>query len=198
MLRKSFIIIGIVLLVLGFFFFYEASRVNWDYVTEYKNTADVGGPALVGDYGFGKWYAYPVYTPTLEMLPDDFLTVRCSDINETVYIVLFENPPSNTTVLIYGTGLVSYTSHQNNLVFVSLYLAIPVNQNTQNATLSTTTTRNHYQPPHWVYFGIGAVLSLLAEVSIVKSLSKPKPCRTKKTEILNRHSNTEGELGIQK
>jgi hypothetical protein len=179
MLRKSFIIIGIVLLVLGFFFLYEASRVSWDYVMEYKNTVDVGGPALVGDFGFGKCYPYPVNTPTLEMQLNDFLTVRCSDINETVYIALFENPPSNTTLLNYGTGLVSYTSHQNNLVFVVLYLAIPVNQNIQNVTLSTTTTLNHYQPPHWVYFGIGVVLSSLAVVSIVKSLSKPKPCRTK-------------------
>jgi hypothetical protein len=169
MLRKSFLIIGIVLLVLGFFFFYLASRVNWDYMTTYKETVDVGGPALVSDYGFGKCYPYPVDTPTLEMQPNDLLTVQYSYINETVYIVLFENPPSNTTVLNYGTGLMWYTSHQNNLVRVILYLAIPVNQNIQNATLSTTTTLNHFETPQWNFFGFGVVFSLLALIPVFES-----------------------------
>lgn len=169
-LRKGFLVFGIILLIMGFFFFYMASRVNWDHVTTYKEIVNVGYPTLASNYGFGNSYTY-VVNPAFMVQPNDFVTMECPDVvsNETVHIVLFENVQSNTTLLNCGTGSVVYTNHQSITFWVSIYLVIPANQNIPTEAVSTTTTLNHHETPQWVYLGVGAVLSSLALVLIFKS-----------------------------
>jgi len=94
-LRKGFLIIGIVFLTLGFFFVYWASRLNWDYVTTYKETVDLALPEHMSDYGFGYSFTFQTYGGVIEMQPNDYLTVGCpSPVSDgqttlTVYKVLF-------------------------------------------------------------------------------------------------------------
>jgi hypothetical protein len=92
------LVVGIGLLILGFFFFYWA--INWNYVSMYEESVNVGYPTIVNDfYGFASNYVYPVNFPILEMKPGDYITIGCPSIVSTqpVYIVLLE----------YGAGTIS-------------------------------------------------------------------------------------------
>ena len=182
--RKGFLVIGIVLLILGFLFFYLASRVNWDYVTTYKETVDISLPFMMSDYGFGNSFAFPTSTRNIEMQFNDYLTIECPDvvsvgqIRLTVYVVLFGSTSmlqySKAQVLEYATSWVTHKNYQFN-EFVGVYLAIPANQVPNNITIlrdlavSTTITLHHYETPQWVYFGAGVVLSSLALITMFRS-----------------------------
>jgi hypothetical protein len=182
-LRKSFLLAGIVLLILGFFFFYWASRINWDYVSTYTESVNVGYPTTVSNYGFGDNYVYPVNFPTIEMQSGDYLTIECPSIalTQVVDIILFEREPfalvTPTIVSFQIAGFLSYTNLGTTRV-MSVYLGIPSNQHLTSTTVSVTTTLNHYETPQWGYFGIGIVFSSLAIIPIFKSNSRPKPITT--------------------
>lgn len=177
MLRKSFLIIGIVLLILGFFFFYWAGSDGWDYTTTYNNNVNLNSPTGYGDYGFGavKVYSVTPFSSLINMEPDDFITVSYPSIFQTngiVYIMLAENMPTATILVYYpnlnhtAPGWLGFKNYQSYNIHVSVLLATP---NAQNVTISTTTILHHYQIPQWVYLGIGVVLLSLAVIPISKS-----------------------------
>jgi hypothetical protein len=168
--RRGFLVVGLVLLILSFFFFYWASRVNWDYVSTYEETVNVGYPTYVNNYDD---YVYPVNLPTIEMQSGDYLTVECSQFapEKSSFIILFERTPfgmvTPTEVGIYPDFL-SYTNLDTTEV-MSVDIGIPSNQNVTSTTVSVTLNLNHYETPQWAYFGIGVVLCSLAMIPIFKS-----------------------------
>jgi hypothetical protein len=167
-LRKGFLIVGIVLLIMGFFFFYWASRVNWDYpVTTYNyeiNLAHSGfSPGSPPQFG---GYAY--YAGYVVMQPNDALTVSYPEniqINGTLKIVLVDinNNLLASSGYPFSDGVVNYKNEQTNYIIVEVYL---IAQNIQNVTVSSTTTLNHNTKPNLVYFGVGAVLLSLGTITI--------------------------------
>jgi 4-amino-4-deoxy-L-arabinose transferase-like glycosyltransferase len=69
-LRKSFLVIGIVLLIVGFSFFYWASQVSSDYVTTYKNDVNLNSPEGHGalfDAELDEYYYYLTISTTTEV-----------------------------------------------------------------------------------------------------------------------------------
>ena len=185
-LRKGFLVIGIVLLILGFFFFYAASLEYRNYVTTFKDTVNVSLPVplKIADYGFGNSLVFPTSFPDIRMQPNDLLIVECpsgvsaGQIAVKVYVVLFGNTSmlqySKAEVLDWELGIVEYKNYQSN-EFVGVYLAIPAWNIPNNVTMlntaavPTTITLCHYETLHWVYFGIGVVLASLAVIPIFKS-----------------------------
>jgi hypothetical protein len=165
-IRKGFLIIGVVFLILGFSFFYWASRVSLDYVTTYKNDVNLNSPeghgALV-DAETDEYYYYLVIPYSIKLEPDDFLRVSCAPnlAKGNVYIKLEETP----TVCISEDWL-GFKNYYPYDIGAWVYLAT---SNAQNVTISTTTEVHHYERPQWVYFGVGVVLSSLALVPIFKS-----------------------------
>lgn len=165
-LRRGFLVIGIVLLILGFFFFYWASRASLDYVTTYKNDVNLNSPVGHGalfDAGPDEYYYYLVIPHSINMEPDDFLMVSYAPnlAKGSVYIKLEETP----TVCISEDWL-GFKNYYPYDIGAWVYL---VTSNAQNVTISTTTQLTHYETPQWVYFGIGVVLSSLAVIPIFKS-----------------------------
>jgi hypothetical protein len=168
-LRKGFLVVGIVLLILGFFFFYLASSVGYDYVTTYNNEINLAYPSSQ----YPQSGAYEYYVRNVIMQPNDALTVSYPVFNGTLQIVLVEQVSdiNNTVLAVSGypssERFVYYKNEpQFNGIVVNVYL---VAQNIQNVTLSTTMTLNHYETPQWIYFGAGVVLSSLAVIPIFKS-----------------------------
>jgi hypothetical protein len=190
-LRKSLLILGIAYLVLGFFFFYWASRVDWDYVSTYNDKVNLAYPSPSEYPQFG---AYEYYVRNVVMQPNDFLEVLYLEnirFNGTLMTVLVGLNGSGNNTVLTSSGYageaffagVAYRNGQPNEIGVTVYL---IAQNTQNVTLSGTTMLNHYETPQWGYFGIGVALSSLAVVSTVESLNQPKPCRTKGSSTTER------------
>jgi hypothetical protein len=179
MLRKSFLIIGIVLLVLGFFFFYLASRINYDYVTTHSDTANLANSTFVGDfyskYGYPQWgncYDYLVRGDIIMQL-NDVVTVRYpeSGLNGTIHIALMRVTltPENTSVVASSdSDVLTFTSNQPYVPSQEFDVDLAF-ENAQNVTVPVTTQLHHYETPQWVYFGIGVVLSSLAMIPIFKS-----------------------------
>jgi hypothetical protein len=169
-LRKSFLVIGIVLLIVGFSFFYWASRVSSDYVTTYKNDVNLNSPEGHGalfDAELDEYYYYLVIPYSIKLEPDDFLRVSYAPnlAKGNVYIYLEETP--TFCISEDWLGFKNYYSYD---IGARVYL---VASNVQNVTISTTTEVHHYERPQWVYFGIGVVLSSLALVPIFKLRKKP-------------------------
>jgi hypothetical protein len=169
-LRKSFLVIGIVLLVLGFSFFYWASKVSSDYVTTYKNDVNLNSPEGQGaliDAETDQYYYYLVIPYSIKLEPDDFLRVSIAPnlAIGNVYIKLEETP----TVCLSEDwlGFKNYYSYD---IGAWVYL---VASNVQNVTISTTTEVHHYERPQWVYFVTGVVLSSLALVPFFKLRKEP-------------------------
>ncbi len=176
-LRKSFLIVGIALLVSSFFCFYLSSRFNWDYVTTQERNVNIGYPSTIKNYGFGDSYVYQLtfhnsgfFGLGIMIMHNDYLTVKCSSIDsqQTVYAVLVDFEAVNDTAFSYGLDSLTYKS-PSDYEWAGIYLAIPSNQSTTNTTVSVTFTFNHYETPQWVYFGIGIGLSSLAVIPIFKS-----------------------------
>lgn len=174
-LRKGFLVIGIVLLILGFSFFYWASRVNWHYVTTYNDKMNLAYPSYAQNYPqFG--YSYEYYAKPyggVIMQPNDVLIVSYQSYpfspqaNGTFQIVLWEKGLTNDSMLDHvQSDWIGYQNEQPNEILVDVVF---VAQNIQNVTLSSTTILNHYETPQWVYFGIGVVLSSLAVIPILES-----------------------------
>jgi len=177
--RKDFLVIGIVLLVLGFFFFYVASSVGYDYVTTYNNEVNLAYPSDSSEYS--QLGAYEYRAAVVIMQSNDVLTVSYPENSQTngkLQIVLVEAAVNiNGTVLAVSGytsyyGFIYYKNEPSNNgtdvngIAVDVYL---VSQSVQNLTLPTTTTLNHYETPQWLYFSIGIVLCLLALIPIFKS-----------------------------
>jgi hypothetical protein len=167
-LRKSFLIFGIALLVLGFFFFYWSIRVNWDYVTTYNNETSLAhsgfSPGNLPQFG-----AYQYYAGYVVMQPNDALTVSYPEniqINGTLMTVLVDELTDNvlaSSTYPLSNGFVDYKNEQPTFVTVEVYL---IAQNTQNVTISTTTTLNHFTQPQLIYFGVSAILLSLGTITI--------------------------------
>jgi hypothetical protein len=172
-LRRSFLVIGIVLLILSFFFFYWASNVNWNIVTTENDKVYLYNSRVLGlgdSYPFG----YPFYSAIVQ--PYDVIMVSYPEpthSNGTIHITLTYGPtfigtPTNVATAT-DTNFLSYTNPPPNDLHVVEYLLA---QNEQDLTLNITTTVHHYetsQSLQWVYFGIGVVLSSLAAIPIFKS-----------------------------
>jgi hypothetical protein len=169
-LRKGFLSVGIVLLIMGFFFFYCASRIDYDYVTQSINTVTLDSPISTYRYDFGE--AREFYgAPSVLMHENDLLIV---ENNRSIRTVLWDVSYGTTEkVLTYSEhGSLAYFKNNQDWRQVRIYLTVPTTENLtsiQTKTVSVTTTLNHYERPHWILFGIGVVLSSLALVPIIKS-----------------------------
>jgi hypothetical protein len=172
-LRKDFLVVGIVFLVMGFFFFYWASRSNWDYVTTHNDAVNLYYPSR--SYHDPQWgQSYEYYVRRLDIQPNDYFTVnypesQYSQIGGTIRIVLrgITADANETTLAFYNGFFLYYTNNPPyDFPFADVYL---VASNIQNVTISLTTELNHYETPNWALFGIGVVLSSLAVISISKS-----------------------------
>jgi hypothetical protein len=150
-IRKGFLNLGIAYLVLGFFFFYWASRVDWDYMTIHNDKVNLAYPSYPSEYPqFG---AYKYYVRNVVMQPNDFLGVSYPEgfqINGILMIVLVGlNGSGNNTVLTSSGYLVAaYRNGQSNEIGIAVYL---IAQNIQNVTLSGATILNHYETPHGAF-----------------------------------------------
>jgi len=185
-LRKGFLVIGLVLLILGFFFFYLGSVTNIDHVTTYQNVANLNSGGMSWNLAplFGSVYIYPANPQTVQTVtvqPHDYLTVSFQNVsygstNGTIYIVFFSPidsesesfnaPPGGQRIVAYSPyGSLDFTNKANFETTIQVYL---FSQNTDNI-IPIITTLNHYERPQWVYFGVGVVLSLLAVIPIFKS-----------------------------
>lgn len=167
-LRKGFLIVGVVLLILGFFFFYWASSVSLEYVTTYKNEVNLNSPQGVGSL-FDEpepveYYYYLVIPHSIDLQPDDFLNVSYAPnlAKGNVYIKLDETP-----TLCISEGQLSFKNYY--LYDIRVWVYLVTSNGPQNVTISATTQLTHYERPQWVYFGIGVVLCSLAMIPIFKS-----------------------------
>jgi hypothetical protein len=170
MLRKGFLIVGIVLLITGFFFFYLASRIDWNYVSRNQNTVTLDSPMSQHNYDFGEAWEY-FGAPSVSMQNNELLIV---ENNGSVRIVLWDvsygTNPKVLTVSEYG-GFVDFRNNQD-WRQVRIYLVIPTTENLTSIlskTLLVTTTLSHFERPQWVSFGLGVALSSLAVIPLVKS-----------------------------
>jgi hypothetical protein len=179
---KGFLVVGLVLLVMGFFFFYLASRVNWDYETMHDYAVNLSYPfRTYQDSQWGQSYEY--YVRRIDMQANDYVAVwypeyQYSQISGTLRIVLIGITPNGTETKLAVSSLPFYLSFYNgsfinyknypsdDFDFADVYL---VTSNTQNVTISLTTELDHYETPQWALFGIGIVFSLSAMISIFKS-----------------------------
>ena len=169
-LRKGFLIVGIVLLIVGFFFFYLASRIDWNYVSRNQNTVTLDSPISQYKYDFGEAWEY-YGAPSVSMHNNELLTV---EINGSVRIVLWDVSSDLSPRVLITVGYGSFAAFRNSEDWrlVRIYLVIPTTENLTSIlgkTFSVTTTLNHYETPQWVAFGIGVVLSSLAVIPIFKS-----------------------------
>jgi hypothetical protein len=158
------------------FLFYFASIIGFDYVTTYKNDVNLAFPNVSAEY-LGFWpYGYSITNVTMQ--PYDVLTVSYPDniqINGTVQIEIIAHtpPPRGNELQVSGNPDYSHLSYLNEappilpttVIVVRVYLFA---QYTQNVTLLTITSINHYQTPQWVYLGVGIVCFSLA-VFVIKT-----------------------------
>jgi hypothetical protein len=164
-LRKDFLVVGLILLLSSFFFFYWASRVDWDYVKTYNDTVNLLLPT------WSNVHPAEYYVRDVTMQPNDLITVsypESTEVKGAIQIVLLS--PDNYSVILASSdnGFLSFTNQQPAFLSLSFLVCLIV-QYIQNATLTITTELNHYETPHWIYFGTGMVLSSLAVIAIFKS-----------------------------
>lgn len=172
-LRKGFLVVGIVLLVMGFFFFYGASRVNWDYVTTHNDSISLTPPLWSGNFsqfGYPQWgFSYEYYVYSVIMEPNDVITVNLNTlITGTIHIVITTWEGEEILTSANEREPLTFTTPSSLLVYVNIVSQnILVSQNVQNVIV--TTQLNHYETPQWAFFGVGVVLSSLAMIPIFKS-----------------------------
>ena len=173
---KKFVVLGIALLLIGFFFFYWSSNVTWEHVTTYNDNVNLASGFVYNTYDFGFVHEYTFYR-VLTMQPDDRVVVTCnaSALNETLYTVIWMNQPSlqvldfspkSVAYLFGGSGNLIYINYYDNDIGVYFRLA---SKNVQNATVSVTTELHHYERPNWILFGFGVVTTSLGVVAIYES-----------------------------
>jgi hypothetical protein len=172
-LRKGFLIVGIVLLILGFFFFYWASRVNWNYLSAYEESVNVGYPTSVSNID-GSIRSYFIYrVTTIETQSGDYLTVECPPVvlGQEVYIILSEGEAhaiATPALVSEGAYSVTYTScGMTKVIYVDL--GIPSDQNLTGATVSVILNLTHYETPQWILFSFGIITLSGAFVAVFKS-----------------------------
>ena len=168
-LRKGFIVVGIALLVLGFFSFYLAGRIDYDYESVNHVAIQLVSPVSVRDYDFGSSYEFAV--SYVLMHDNDVLIV---ENNGSVRTVLWdESYGVNPKVLTYSEfGSLVYYKNNQDWRGVRIYLTMPTAENLtsmQSKTVLVIASLHHYERPHWILFAVGVVLSSLALVSIFKS-----------------------------
>jgi hypothetical protein len=173
--RKSLLVIGIILLFVGFFFFYQASRNSWDNPTFQNSFTRLAYPTHAYNYsqfGHGEWgYAYEYFVDSFIILPDNDITVSYSTdtpLNDTIHIVVYDPFYADSQSILASSDTSSLYFLNNGQNTISYEIDI-VAQNTQNATLSVTIEFHHYEPPQWNYFSIGVALSLLSVIPIFKA-----------------------------
>jgi len=193
-LRKGFLVVGIVLLSLGFFFLYVASVNGIDRVTTFHDAVDLdsaGSPHNFTD-PIGLAIEYPINPYTVTMQPNDYLNTSLpNDIYqiEPIYIVFWDNVSNE--VLKYSQPLgdmLGFRNEGSSQMTVQVYLVCKNTSNTHDDSTHVgftysdeltniypvTTTLNHYERPQWFYLCIGMVLSSLAVIPIFKSIKQPQ------------------------
>jgi hypothetical protein len=174
-LRKGFLIVGVVLLITGFFFFYGASKINFEYTTSYQDTVNLSHSVAMYNYDFGNgnqtyYEEYPAKPYNLHLQRGDHLSASYDVLtrtNGTVYLVLWQSV-YNEKVLTHS----GYPYSINELHFwagTDIWVEVYVVSVNRTNIVPVTITVYHYEPPQWVLFGGGVVLSSLALVSIFKS-----------------------------
>jgi len=193
-LRKGFLVVGIVLLSLGFFFLYVASVNGIDVVTTFHDAVDLdsaGSPHNFTD-PIGLAIKYPINPYTITMQPNDYLNTSFpNDIYqiEPIYIVFWDNVSNE--VLKYSQPLgdmLDFRNEGSSQMTIQVYLVCRNTSNTHDDSIHggftyrdeltniypVTTTLNHYERPQWFYLGVGMVLSSLAVIPIFKSIKQPQ------------------------
>jgi len=158
------LIVGVLLVIVSLFFFYFASIIGYEYVTHtYRNEVNLAYPNKSAE-NLGFWpYGYTVINLTAQSY--EFLKISYQNdtrINGTVQIELFELEPILYTFDASGIPDYSHLSFEvgeeeiphDITCVIHVYLFA---QFTQNVTLSVVTSVSHYQPPQWVYLGVGIV-----------------------------------------
>jgi hypothetical protein len=172
-LSKGLLIIGMVLLVSSFLFFYLASRIDYDYVTKYDKVVNFDTYPHFDPSVNSSFVSVGVQWMDLFMRPHDYLTVKVEHLptNGTVSLALESYKDYDMTTFPYishsESGFIDFRNDLPTETFVSVFLA----SNSQNMTFSlpTTTTLHHYETPNWLFFGAGVVLASLGLVAVFKS-----------------------------
>jgi hypothetical protein len=193
-LRKGFLIIGIVLLILSFLFFYVASVTNFDYqsVKQYSIT-----PQELLDMGYSNSYNFTLpdgnvereevweysmgYAGAVVMHQNDELLVECeygTNLGSS-HIIFFGASEGEVIVAKSGgisANILSFTSLQPYDV-IGIYITVPFDGNVTHLSNSLSTSGNasvivtldHYSTPNWIYFGVGIVTASLSLIAVFTS-----------------------------
>lgn len=166
---KKIRIVAVVLVVFGFFFFYLAGRIDYDYSTTYfdkVNVADAGSG--IYPYDFGNLIHFP-FNPLILMETNDYITISYdTSTNGTVYIVLWHYDTHPTIIKYSDYDFLDYKTQEQTLV--QIYLA---SQNPNNI-IPTTVILHHYERPNWLFFSAGVIVIVLATVLLSVPLHLPK------------------------
>jgi hypothetical protein len=170
-LRKGFLVVGIVLLILSFFFFYLASTIDYDYESgKPYNIDSAHWYNITETYNFGKVYEY--YVNHAMMQQNDVIIVSFDYAGG--HVVLKD---SDLNIITQSRDSVFFTNYEPYSRLVEIYVTFPYD----NANLTDIlnfqqehgpiiyVTYDHYGRPQWVYFGIGVVLASLAVIPVLKS-----------------------------
>jgi hypothetical protein len=162
--------VAIVLVVCSFFLFYLASANDFDFMTEHHDTYDTWqlNTGAYYPYEFGAVIDFHLKPYNTVMQHGDYLTidvepVDVSLINGTMYIVLWES--FSTRILKYsehsGDRFLNFGNSEFTRIAVAPKLAYQYPQK-----ISTTITLHHYERPHWLFFGAGIIIALIATVML--------------------------------
>jgi hypothetical protein len=177
-LGMGFLFVGIILLILGFFFFYVASVNDIEHVTTFHDEVNLNSAGSSHNFTdpIGAVIEHPVKPYTITLQPnDDLNTSFPNDIYqiEPVYIVFWDNVSNE--VLKYSPqygNMLDFRNDGTSKMTIQVYL---VRKNTSNidaemiSIFPTTTTLYHNERPQWFYFSIGVALSSLAVIPIFES-----------------------------
>ena len=172
-LSKSLLVIGIVLLVSSFTFFYLASRIDYDYVTRYHEVVNFDTYPYFDPSVNSSLVSVGVQWMGLFMRPHDYLTIKVDHLptNGTVGLTLRSYRDYNLTTFRYishsESGFIDFRNDLPTETFVGVFLGSDLRNMT--FSLPTTTTLHHYETPNWLFFGVGVVLASLGLVAVFKS-----------------------------
>jgi hypothetical protein len=163
-LRKG-MVIGIVLLILSFVFFYLAGSIAYEVTTQSNDVVNPVSKGVSYAYEFGTSYHYPIKPYKIVMQPNDYLTISREHYptNGAVYITLWDENAHE--VLKYTDWIfLDFRNELSSNMLVEAHIA------TQNEnTVSTTVTLHHYERPNWIFLSVGVITALLAGIAIFKS-----------------------------
>jgi hypothetical protein len=177
-LSKIISIIGIVLLVSSFLFFYISSSSDYDHVTTYNHVVNLDthlffdpiANSSVQTTGYG-W--------SIVLQPHDYLTVSVENLpaNGTVYVMFqgfrLDNGRSSTNITLTDwfslqrsskNGFLEFRNALQSEMWGDVFFGSEISQ-----MYIITMTLHHYETTKWPFFGVGLVLASLGLITVFKS-----------------------------